>query len=328
VTQDVPILGTEKLKDGGIHASNIASKTDICSWNTDMYGVDMTKPGAQEYYDSVLALFASWEIDFLKVDDLSAPRYHTAEVEAIRKAIDKTKRPIVLSTSPGATPVNQGEHVEMHANQWRVSNDFWDNWGALQEQFARLNNWTPYRGPGHFPDADMLPVGSVRTWNANDNKTHFTHDELYTLMNLWCIARSPLIIGADMPQNDDFTLQLLTNDEVLKVNQHSTNNRQLSHDGNLYVWVADAEGSEDHYVALFNAPPAPPGRGWRGAPPPETAPAAAAEVSVSAADLGFKNVKSARDLWSHADVPLKDATKLTATLQPHTSAMFKVSGNK
>src|SRR5436190_8241912 len=204
-----------------------------------MYGIDMSKPGAQEYYDSVLALMASWEIDFLKVDDLSAPRYHTAEVEAIRKAIDKTNRPIVLSTSPGATPVSQGEHVETHANQWRVSNDFWDRWGPLQEQFARLDRWTPYRGPGHFPDADMLPVGNIRAFQQNDAWTHFTHDELITMMTLWSIARSPLIIGGNLPKNDEFTLQLLTNDEMIRVNQHSTNNRQVWKKDDLHAWAAD-----------------------------------------------------------------------------------------
>ena len=130
-----------------------------------MYGVDMSRPSAQEYYDSVLAMLASWGVDFVKVDDLSRP-YHTAEIEAIRKAIDKTGRPIVFSTSPGATPVSQGEHVRTHANQWRVSDDFWDGWRLLKEQFARLDAWTPFRGEGHFPDADMLPVGNIRAFQA------------------------------------------------------------------------------------------------------------------------------------------------------------------
>jgi hypothetical protein len=217
VEQNVPILGAEKLKEGGVHAADIASKTDICRWNTDMYGVDVSQPGAQEYYDSVLALMASWEIDFIKVDDLSAPRYHTAEVEAIRKAIDKTNRPIVLSTSPGATPISQGSHVEMHANQWRISNDFWDDWRALYAQFRRLDDWTPFRGPGHFPDADMLPLGNVRAWQRTGNWTKLSHDEQITLMTLWSIARSPLIIGANLPKNDEFTLSILTNDEVIAV---------------------------------------------------------------------------------------------------------------
>ncbi len=332
VDRDNPvILGTEKLQPGGIHAADIASKTDVCGWNTDMYGVDMSKPGAQEYYDSVFALMASWDLDFVKVDDLSAPRYHKAEVEAIRKAIDKSGRKIVFSTSPGATPVASGPDVEIGANQWRVSNDFWDNWGALQEQFKRLHDWEPYRAAGHFPDADMLPVGRLQMWSRENTatpgrNTNFTHDELVTLMNLWCMARSPLIVGANLPSNDDFTLQVLTNDEVLKIDQHSTNNRELKHEGSQYVWVADAEGSGNKYVALFNAPTAP-ARGRRGAAATASAPAAPGPLTVALdlADLKLASsakVNNVRDLWNHKDLGPQD--KISAELAPHASAIFEV----
>ena len=332
---NVMILGTEKLKEGGIHAADIADKTPsgLCRWNTDMYTVDMSKPGAQEYYDSVFALMASWGLDFVKVDDLSSP-YHTPEIEAIRKAIDKCGRKIVFSTSPGATPVSQGANVMMNANQWRVSNDFWDQWPLLQEQFARLDAWTPYRAAGHFPDADMLPVGQLQMWNNGDKgrPTRFTHDELYTLMTLWCMARSPLIIGADLPKNDDFTLQLLTNDEVLKVDQHSLNNRQVAHDGAKYVWAADAEGNSNKYVALFNAP-AGRGRGRRGggggggggdatASAPASAPGPLT-VSVTVRELGIDGkVTNVRDLWAHKDLGVEQ--EISAELQPHQAAMFEV----
>src|SRR5208337_833796 len=233
---------------------DIVDKKSVCVWNGDMYGVDMNKPGAQEYYDSVFALMASWGLDFVKVDDLSAP-YHKPEIEAIRKAIDKTGRPIVFSTSPGATPLDRGSHVELNANMWRISGDFWDNWRALHEQFARLDSWTPYRGPGHFPDADMLPLGNVRAWQSSGNWTHFTHDEQYTLMTLWSIARSPLIMGGNMPKNDEFTLSLMTNDEVIAVNQRSTDNKQVFARNNKtqFAWTADVPGSKDKYVAIFNA---------------------------------------------------------------------------
>ena len=94
----------------------------------------MSKPGAQAYYDALIQLVADWNVDFIKVDDLSRP-YHQAEIEAIRKAIDKTGRPIVFSTSPGETPVASGAHVDQHANMWRVSDDFWDDWKLLLAQF-------------------------------------------------------------------------------------------------------------------------------------------------------------------------------------------------
>jgi hypothetical protein len=241
-----PILGT------AYKAADIANKRSTCPWNTDMYGVDMSKPGAQEYYDSVFALLASWDLDYVKVDDLSAP-YHKDEIEAIRKAIDRSGRPIVLSTSPGATPVSEGEHIQMHANLWRISDDFWDDWRALYAQFARLNRWSPFRGPGHWPDADMLPLGNVRTWQTTGDWTHFTKDEQFTLLTLWCIVRSPLIVGGNMPRNDEFTLALLTNDEVLAVNQNSANNRQLFSTNHTVAWVADVPASKDKYVPTSRA---------------------------------------------------------------------------
>lgn len=244
VDQDLPVLGTAQ------RASEIANRADTCPWNPDMYGVDMSKPGAQAYYDSLFQLLASWGVDFVKVDDLSTP-YHRAEIEAIRTAIDRCGRPIVLSTSPGPTGLEHGEHIENHANMWRISNDFWDDWTALKEQFERVDRWTPLRGPGHWPDADMLPLGAVRQGRP-DPWTNFTHDEQVTLMTLWSIAKSPLILGGHLPKNDEFTLKLLTNDEVLAVDRWSTNNRQLWREADKVAWIADVPRSRDKYLALFN----------------------------------------------------------------------------
>jgi alpha-galactosidase len=351
-----PILGTPYW------AADIADKKNVCRWNTDMYGVDMSKPGAQEYYDSVFALLASWELDYVKVDDLSAPRYQKAEVEAIRKAIDKTGRDIVLSTSPGATPVAEGAHVKMHANLWRISDDFWDSWGALYSQFARLNNWTPHRGPGHWPDADMIPFGNIRAWQTN-GWTQFTKDEHYTLMTLWSIARSPLIFGGNLPKNDEFTLSLLTNDEVLAVNQNSANNRQLFSTNNQVAWVADVPGSKDKYLALFNTSPAPTGgrrptsnstnatptlmRGTNAAGEVYTYlvgtnslggtvtavtprvlvidnPSAPVSISVSLADLGLTGPAKVRDLWTHKEVGSVSG-KFESTINSHGAGLYRVS---
>ena len=242
VDADTPILGTS------FRARDIADTTSTCPWNADMFGVDMRKAGAQEYYDSVFRQFAEWELDFVKVDDLSQP-YATAEIEAIRKAIDRSGRPMVLSTSPGATPLERGLHVQQHANMWRISDDFWDRWKPLHEMFERLHNWTPYRVSGAWPDADMLPFGTLEF----DRSTRFTRSEQVLCMTLWSIARSPLIFGGDMTRMDDFTLGLLTNPEVLAVNQASTNNRQISRRDDLIVWAADVPGSPDRYVAFFNA---------------------------------------------------------------------------
>ena len=246
-----PILGTS------YKAADIADKKSICPWNTDMYGVDMTKPGAQEYYDSVFALLASWDLDFVKVDDLSRP-YHKAEIEAIRKAIDKTGRPIVLSTSPGATPVNEGEHVQTHANLWRISDDFWDDWGALYAQFARLDRLDALPRPRSLARCRHAAAGQRSRLAGRKTTGRISRqDEQFTLMTLWCIARSPLIMGGNMPKNDDFTLSLLTNDEVIAVNQDSTSNRELFEREGFRGWLADVPGSADKYLALFNTRPLP-----------------------------------------------------------------------
>jgi len=196
-------------------------------------------------------MYADWGVDLIKVDDISRPydNVQKAEIEAIRNAIDKTGRPIILSLSPGATPITVGEHVKNHANMWRISDDFWDRWGLLLNMFERMDAWTPYRGPGHFPDADMLPIGIIDF----KRPTNFTRNEQYTLMSMWAIGRSPLIFGGDMTKLDDFTKEMLTNPEMLKVNQQSTNNRQVSRDKNLIVWTAEIPNSKDKYVALFNA---------------------------------------------------------------------------
>ncbi|HUO07269.1 MAG TPA: glycoside hydrolase family 27 protein [Phycisphaerae bacterium] len=308
VERNMPILNTP------YHAADIADKNDTCQWNPDMYGVDMSKPGAQEYYNSVFQLFATWDLDFVKVDDLSRP-YHKAEIEGIRKAIDLCGRPIVFSTSPGATPVSEGPHVSTHANMWRISDDFWDSWKSLKEQFARLDAWTPYRGEGHWPDADMLPLGNVRAFTKN-GWTHFTHDEQRTMLTLWSIARSPLIVGANLPANDDFTLSLLSNDEILAVDQHSINNRQLSRKDDLIVWTADVPNSPDRYVALFNAQ-----ENKKGATPQ------VATVTVNLSDMNLSSPVAVRDLWTHQNLPNTD-TAITATLLPHTAALYRLSPTK
>ncbi|MDF3056586.1 MAG: hypothetical protein K0R17_801 [Rariglobus sp.] len=284
VKQNTPIKGTTA------RAADIADTTSTCPWNPDMYGVDMSKPGAQAYYDSLMEQVVSWGVDFVKIDDLSRP-YHQAEIEGIRKAIDKTGRPVVFSTSPGETPLSAGPHVNRHANMWRISDDFWDDWKALLAQFKRLHDWTPFRAPGAYPDADMLPLGAIKF----GKKTRFTPDEQITMMTLWSIARSPLIHGGDMTRTDEFTLSLLTNDGVLAVNQHSENNRQLFRtDDDLIAWIADVPASADKYLAVFNTRNA----------PKDAAKGATVPVPVTLADTGLTGSGPVRihDLWTKKDL--------------------------
>jgi hypothetical protein len=249
VKRNLPIKGSQ------VRAKDVYSEKDQCRWLHDMYTVVGGKEGAQAYYNSLFDLYASWGLDFVKVDDLSSPIYHQAEVEMIRKAIDRTGRKIVLSTSPGETPVDHAEHVQQNANMWRTVGDFWDSWQQLKEHFAVFKRWNPYRMEGGWPDGDMLPLGhiGIRAERGADRMSAFTKDEQYTLMTLWSIFRSPLMFGGHLPDNDPFTLSLLTNKEVLNVLKYSRNNKELFNRGDLVAWVADDPKTGDKYLALFNA---------------------------------------------------------------------------
>lgn len=246
VEKNSPVLGTRYT------AQEIYSTKELCTWLHDMYTVDAAQRGAQEYYNSVFKLLASWEIDFVKVDDLSRP-YHKDEIELICKAIEGCGRPIVLSTSPGETPIEYAGHISSHATMWRIIDDFWDNWPEVNMHFSLFEKWIPYMGPGHWPDGDMLPLGriGIRAERGDDRMSTLSKDEQITLMSLFLICRSPLMFGGNLPENDEFTLNLITNEEALAVLQRSKNNRLLFHDAMKIAWIADEENSHDKFLALF-----------------------------------------------------------------------------
>ncbi|MVN76014.1 alpha-galactosidase [Hymenobacter sp. HMF4947] len=284
VQRKLPIKGTKRT------AADIYSKEGQANWLHDMYTVVATQPGAQEYYNSLFELYASWGVDFVKVDDLSEP-YHAAEIELIRRAIDRTGRPIVLSMSPGETPITDAGHAQQHANMWRTVGDFWDNWGQLKEHFDVCARWAPYVMPGAWPDADMLPLGrlAIRAERGDDRPTRFTPAEQRTLLTLWSIFRSPLMFGGDLPSTDAATLALLTNPRVLAVHHASTHNRQLFRRGDLVGWTADDPATGDKFLALFNAQdPA------ASAPTPLDS----VQVPVALTELGLPRGGAVQDLWS------------------------------
>ncbi|MCS0613626.1 glycoside hydrolase family 27 protein [Massilia kyonggiensis] len=300
VRLNTPILGTK------LRAQDIADTKAICEWNGDMYGVDMTKPGAQEYYNSVFKQYAEWGVDFVKMDDMSRPyERNWPEVEAAHKAIATSGRPIVLSLSPGEMDLRWANHVPHYAQMWRISDDFWDEWRLLNEQFQRLENWNPVMGANSWPDADMLPLGRLAL-GARDTK--FTPDEQQTLMSLWSIARSPLIMGGDLRHLDAKTLALLTNPEVLAVNQRSRDNRPHRADAGTRIWSArSADKRNLQYLALFNTSDAP------------------TEIvfDLSRLDLGNRSV-AVRDLWARRDQPAVRGA-LRINLAPHASTLLGLS---
>ncbi|MGA2264550.1 MAG: glycoside hydrolase family 27 protein [Acidobacteriota bacterium] len=258
--------------------------------------------------DSILVLYAGWGVDFIKADDMTSP-YHAGEIEALSRAIKKCGRPMVLSLSPGPADLARVEHLKANAQLWRISNDFWDRWQDLKRQFELCRIWTRYIGPSTWPDADMLPLGriGIRAERGDDRQTRFTQDEQYALMSLSCIFRSPLMLGGDLPSNNPFTLSLLTNEEVLAVNQQSANNRELFARGNQIAWTADVPGSPAKYVALFNIADDGP-----------------ATIEVSLSDLGFSGRCSVRNLWQKKDLGGYEGT-FKAAIPVHGGGLFRVS---
>jgi alpha-galactosidase len=306
VHQNTAILGTT------VTAREIAHPNSICPWNTDMYGIDYTKDGAQAYYDSLFQLYAEWEVDFVKVDDIADSRLystHTEEIKMIRKAIDRCGRPMVLSLSPGPAPLEHASLFIENANMWRMTDDFWDIWHLLYNMFERCYKWSKLIGPGYWPDADMLPLGRIGIRSvdggASNRYTRFTKDEQRTMMTLWSIFRSPLMFGGDLQFNDEWTLSLLTNEEVLHVHKNGYGARQVNRENDKVIWTSfDDEGNQ--FVALFNISDS------------------KSNVSVSLEDLGITEPKMVRDLWSRNDLGSVE-TSLSYVLEPHASILLKLA---
>lgn len=258
VMRGIPKLAVERntpILNSSATARDVYSDKVLCTWLGDMYSLDPAKSGAQEYYNALFELYASWGVDFVKVDDLSRP-YHKEEIEMIRHALDHCGRSMVLSTSPGETPIENAGHISRHAQMWRIIDDFWDNWSQLAMHFSLFEKWLPYMGPGHWPDGDMLPLGriGIRAERGDNRMSLLTRDEQTTLMSLFLICRSPLMFGGHLPDNDPFTLSLLTNAEALAVLQKSKNNRLLFNEGDKIAWIADDLHSDARYVAVFFSP--------------------------------------------------------------------------
>ena len=229
------------------------------------------------------------------------------EARIIRNAIDKCGCNIVFSSSPGMYSLNAARTVSECTNMWRISNDFWDSWKALDEQFDLLTKWLPYMSEGHYPDADMIPIGrlSVRS-NSEWNKprmTNFTQNEQYFLMSLWCIARSPLILGCDMPGMDDVTRSLLTNDYALDVNQHSNGTRMIFRRGGIGAWACDTQ--EGACVGLFNL---------------ENETRAA---SITLAEAGLTGKFDATDAWKERHI-MNDGEMLCVKLGAHEGTLIRL----
>lgn len=248
---NMPIKGTDKT------AAQIAKTSSICSWNTDMYGVDPQKEGAREYYESIFELYASWGVDFIKCDDIARELPHEeSELIMLSDALRGCGRDMVLSLSPGPALLDKSELYKKTANMWRITDDFWDKWEQLYNMFERTEKWCTHSGAGHWPDADMLPIGPILQDYDADNRTAFTKDEQITMLTLWSIFRSPLMIGGEMTGFDDFTMSLITNEAVLAMHRNARHSHQVwrKEIGGIehILWAASScDGGT--YMAVFNA---------------------------------------------------------------------------
>lgn len=314
VQQNCKILNSDKT------ARQVVHHFSVCPWNTDMYGMYNCE-GAQAYYNSIINMYASWGVDFIKCDDISVTEFrkwdnpYTAdyEIEMLRKAIDNCKREIVLSLSPGPAPRNKAEHLCKNANMWRLTGDFWDHWNPLHNMFDKCVEWTGVGSMGNYPDCDMLPIGKISKngtcHGPKDRMSQFTKPEHYTLMTLWGIFKSPLMIGGNMPENDDFTLSLLTNAEYMNMHQNSFGAKQIfrneKNGKGTIVWASN--GKKCKYIAVFNTD------------------TKARKIKVDLTDVLMPDAEySVYDVWQNVQVG-KTKNSLTAEVDPHGAKLFKIS---
>ncbi|MER5748377.1 glycoside hydrolase family 27 protein [Streptomyces sp. NPDC002088] len=300
VTARLPVAGTEFTAD------EIADTDSVCPWNTDNYGLNHDHPGAQAYYDAQVAQFAAWGVDFIKADDMLFP-YHEREIEAYARAIARSGRPIELSLSPGTdVSVAHLDHLRTNATMWRVCDDLWDRWEDVEAQFARMARWAPWQGAPGWADADMLPLGhiGIRAERGADRMCALTHAEQVSLLTLWFMARSPLMMGGDLPTTPPETIELLSNEEALAVLWHSTDNREVLREDGLVLWTARDTDGRTRYAAVFNLADTP------------------RPVIVPLGSLGAHPDDHVRELWTRTDHP-HDGRHLSVDLPVHGAALYR-----
>jgi hypothetical protein len=310
VEQNTTVAGSS------FHAADVAEVSDTCPWNPDNYGVKDTAAG-QAWYDSLMRQYAAWGVDYIKVDCIASHPYKGDEIRMIHRAIVKTGRAMVLSLSPGPAPLDKAAEVAANAQLWRISDDVWDRWErpenehfpqGVKNQFAVIASWAGAVKPGNWPDADMLPLGTlgpVPGWGSQ-RKTRLTQDEQRTLVTLWAIARSPLIVGANLTQLDDWTEKLLTNPDVIRLDQAARRSRMVKQEGDVIAWTSDLEDGS-HALAFFNV----------------------GETTVKImnhpfADYGATERKSyrVRDVWAQRELGYVEDAVSGYSLAPHACVLW------
>lgn len=269
--------------------------------------------GSYEHEEHDAARFAEWGFDYLKYDwcgygKIAKNNSFAEQVKPYKKmgdALRKQKRDIVYSLSPRLNSVVWEWGPQTGGQCWRTTNDIVDTWESMSEIGFSHAGIEYCVEPGHWNDADMLVLGYVG-WGRNLHPTRLTPDEQYTHMSLWCLLASPLLIGCDLTRIDDFTFSLLTNDEVLAVNQDPLGKQGVcvSRKGQLEVWTKDLEDGAKA-VGLFN----------RGDD--------AAEITAHWSDIGLRKGRKVRDLWRQEDLGKHDC-KFSASVARHGAMLIKI----
>lgn len=299
--KNMPIKGTT------YGAQSIGQPDKGCDWYDGFYGVDMKKSGGQAYYNSVFELFAEWGIDYVKADDV----VNEAEFMGISKAARSSGRDMVLSVVPANIP---WKTLKEHSDLARTGYDYWDVWQMLKQAFGEANKYATYRGDGFWPDLDMLPVGkigkAISYKGPHERISNFNKDELQTLLSLWYISHSPLMIGGYLPETDPITYELLTNEEALEASTKTINNRQIKYRNAMVIWAADSKGSDDKYLAMFNI--------WETFFP--------LEMKVEFEQLGLSNDDEyiVRNLWDNKDVGVFKET-FTQPINSHGAGLYRIT---
>ena len=253
VRRNLPVAGSR------FRAQDVADTSDACPWDPTNWGVKDT-PAGQAWYDSLMAQYVAWGVDYLKVDCISDHPYKSAEIRMLHRAIVKSGRPIVLSLSPGPASAGMVKELQQNAQMWRISDDVWDYWKTsrpfprtVRDQFDLLATWVPFAHAGSWPDADMLPFGYLGPvpGEGTARETRLTHDEQQTMLTLWSIARSPLVLGANLTKMDAWLEQLLTNRGILELDQNGHDQRQVERQADMVTWISEGKPGVT-YLAFFN----------------------------------------------------------------------------
>ena len=302
--------------------------------------------------------YAAWGFDYLKYD---WDNQKVADIEEMTNALRHSGRDIIYSLS-NSLPLNEGADLARLANAWRTTGDINDGWGKQADYHHGIaeigfgqDKWAPFSGPGHWIDPDMLVVGRVSVGVAM-HPTKLTADEQYTHISLWCLLAAPLLIGCDMEHVDPFTLSLLSNDEVLDIDQDVLGKQATRVGGPAFTPPAapprgrGRRGNAAPTVAANGAPAAP-----VPAPPPAPAAPVSADnpggnglvyarpladgtlavglfnvgpgeekVTASWKDLGVDGKRVVRDLWRQQDLGSFEG-EFTATVPSHGVVLIKVS---